>query len=109
MHANTKKYTRNLNQFYLKHSPLWESDHEPEGFEWIDADNNEQSIISFIRKDKDDNYLIVICNFTPAYYENYRIGVPEAGIFKEVFNSDYSEYGGSGKENKGIIKTDVKG
>ncbi|MFW5971923.1 MAG: 1,4-alpha-glucan branching protein GlgB [Bacillota bacterium] len=104
MHKKAQDYTRELNEFYLQEDALWYKDHQMDGFSWIDANNNEQSIISFIRKGKGGNdYLIVICNFTPNYYENYRVGAPEKRYYKEVFNSDQVEYGGSGKINEGII------
>ncbi|MFP4662202.1 MAG: 1,4-alpha-glucan branching protein GlgB [Halanaerobiales bacterium] len=100
MHGKALKYTKALNNFYLEEEALWSQDHKQEGFSWIDANNNEQSIISFIRRGKnEDDYLVVICNFTPVYYEYYRVGVPEKRIYREVFNSDGADYGGSGKLN----------
>ncbi|MFW6035678.1 MAG: alpha amylase C-terminal domain-containing protein, partial [Halothermotrichaceae bacterium] len=106
MHARLKDYTKQLNQLYLENSALWQLDHDPSGFEWIDADNSDQSIISFIRKGEEEgNIIIIVCNFTPHYYGDYKIGVPFAGEYKELFNSDLNEYGGSGKINDGIHKT----
>ncbi|MFP4016574.1 MAG: 1,4-alpha-glucan branching enzyme, partial [Halanaerobiales bacterium] len=105
MHSKAMKYTKALNSFYLEQEALWYQDHQQEGFSWIDANNNDQSIISFIRRGKDeDDYLIIICNFTPAYYGNYRVGVPEGVSYHEVFNSDNQDYGGSGKINEGVYK-----
>ena len=106
-HSQFKEFSSALNHFYLQESSLWENDHNPEGFDWIDANNNEQSIISFIRRGKSENeILIVICNFTPSYYESFKIGVPFSGEYCEVFNSDREEYGGSGKVNPDTIKSE---
>ncbi|MEJ6952348.1 1,4-alpha-glucan branching protein GlgB [Natronospora cellulosivora (SeqCode)] len=105
MHAKAHYFTKNINRFYLQEKALWEYDHQGKGFSWIDPNNNQQSIISFIRKGKeDDDYVIVICNFTPCYYGVYRIGVPEKKSYIEVFNSDKHEYGGSDKINTGTFK-----
>jgi len=107
LHAKMKNYVKQLNHFYLNEPGLWELDHEQEGFHWIDPHNNQQSIIVFMRKGKkSDDYVISICNFTPEYYPNYKIGVPEPGTYREVFNSDLEEYGGSGKVNRGSLFAD---
>jgi len=105
MHKKTMKYSKTLNEFYLKEDALWYNDHQQEGFSWIDANNSDQSIISFIRRgEREDDYLIIICNFTPAYYGNYKVGVPEQRNYQEIFNSDQLEYGGSNKVNEGKFK-----
>ncbi len=107
LHAKMKNYVKQLNHFYLNEPGLWELDHDQEGFHWIDPHNNQQSIIVFMRKGKKaDDYVISICNFTPEYYPNYKIGVPEPGTYREVFNSDLEEYGGSGKVNRGSLFAD---
>jgi len=105
-HRSLHRYVKELNHFYLKEKTLWELDHHHEGFEWIDPHDTNQSIVTFLRKDKEGNYMIVVCNFTPAYHENYRIGVPNLGIYKEVWNSDDEKYGGSGKGNMGDLKAE---
>lgn len=98
MHKDTHKFFKALNKFYTENPALWEKDYEIDGFDWIEADNSEKSIYSFIRKGlSEQDTLIFICNFTPVYYENYKIGVPYKGKYKEVFNSDKKEYGGSGQ------------
>ncbi|MFW5995923.1 MAG: 1,4-alpha-glucan branching protein GlgB [Halanaerobiaceae bacterium] len=105
MHRKYKEYCRELNHFYLEEASLWELDHDPLGFEWIDANNNDQSIISFYRRGRKENdFLLVVCNFTPAYYDSYRLGVPKSGVYSEVFNTDLECYGGSGKENLEAVK-----
>ena len=104
MHKKLQQYTKALNEFYKHEKALWQKDHIGEGFSWIDCENSNQSIISFIRKGKDENeFLIVICNFTPTAYEIYKVGVPKLVDFVEVFNSDNSKFGGTNKTNDGII------
>lgn len=83
-------------------------DHVPEGFEWIDANNREQSVFSFIRKGKKaSEMLIVLCNFTDRVYEHYKIGVPLLSEYEEVFNSDDVKYGGNGIEGSSVISAEV--
>jgi 1,4-alpha-glucan branching enzyme len=104
MHKRFHGFVRHLNAFYKEEPALWEADHAYEGFEWIDCDNASQSIISFIRKGrKKKDELIVIINFTPIVYHQYRIGVPAKGVYEELLNSDNGEYGGSGQTNPGYI------
>ncbi|WP_088034038.1 1,4-alpha-glucan branching protein GlgB [Evansella clarkii] len=101
-HKGIFDYVKSLNYFYRENGELYELDHEPEGFQWIDPHNIDQSVIAFRRRGKrPGDELIVVCNFTPNVYFNYKVGVPEPGIYKEVFNSDSSEYGGSGQINEG--------
>ncbi|EOU2018185.1 1,4-alpha-glucan branching protein GlgB [Clostridium perfringens] len=97
IHRKTKEYFKALNHFYLENSSLWSLDYEEEGFKWIDADNSEESVLSFIRigKNKKEK-LIFICNFTPEVYYDFKVGVPELGEYVEVFNSDSLEFGGAG-------------
>ncbi|MGV2802410.1 1,4-alpha-glucan branching protein GlgB [Clostridium perfringens] len=97
IHRKTKEYFKALNHFYLENSSLWSLDYEEEGFRWIDADNSEESVLSFIRigKNKKEK-LIFICNFTPEVYYYFKVGVPELGEYVEVFNSDSLEFGGAG-------------
>lgn len=97
IHKKTQEYFKALNHFYLENSSLWSLDYEEEGFKWIDADNSEESVLSFIRigKNKKEK-LIFICNFTPEVYYDFKVGVPELGEYVEVFNSDSLEFGGAG-------------
>ena len=97
IHRKTKEYFKALNKFYLENSSLWSLDYEEEGFKWIDADNSEESVLSFIRigKNKKEK-LIFICNFTPEVYYDFKVGVPELGEYVEDFNSDALEFGGAG-------------
>ncbi len=99
-HRNMQNYVKELNDFYLKNPTLYENDYSWEGFNWISNDDNEQSIISFCRKDNSGNELVVVCNFVPVGREKYRIGVPKKGTYRTVFNSDWCEFGGN--TDKGI-------
>lgn len=107
MHRSLWDYNKALNWFYRNSPALWEQDHSWEGFEWIDANDSEQSVISFVRKGKGPHdLLVVVVNFTPVVRYNYRIGVPIPGIYKEVFNSDYKEWGGSGVANPNPLRSE---
>ena len=103
-HAKMQHYVSTLNKFYKTHPALYELDHSWEGFEWIDHLDAEKSIISFIRKtEKPEETMLVVCNFAPVVREEYLVGVPFHGKFKEVLNSDSEEFGGSGHVNKRVI------
>ena len=99
MHSNLKHYVSELGAFYLRTPSLWEIDYSWEGFKWISADDRDQNIIAFMRMDKSGRKLIIVVNFAPVTRYNYRIGVPDKGRYKEVFNSDLPEYGGWGQRN----------
>ncbi len=107
MHRKMLEYSRALNKFYCMNKPFWEVDFDWNGFQWIDCKDNENSIISFVRKAEDmDDFIVVVCNFTPEVRHDYRIGVPKKGRYLEVFNSDAAEYGGSGVRNTGDLVTE---
>ncbi|ANE45578.1 1,4-alpha-glucan branching protein [Paenibacillus swuensis] len=107
MHAAMHRYVKDLNHFYQAQAPLWQLDHSHEGFQWIDADDEAQSIVSFIRQGvKKTDFLICVTNFTPATYMEYRVGVPRAGTYTEVLNSDAVPYGGSGQVNSEPVKAE---
>lgn len=93
-----RQYVSVLNSFYLAHPAMYVDDSRPSGFEWISTLDADNSVISFVRKCKEET-LLVVCNFTPVAHEAFRIGVPFAGKYKEIFNSDSMEYGGSGFVN----------
>ncbi len=104
MHRKLNAYVKILTNVYKRSKALYELDHLHDGFEWIDVNNNYQSIFSFIRKGKkEEDTLIIVCNFTGACYAEFKIGVPNPGEYREIFNSDQEEYGGSGCINKKII------
>ena len=107
MHTKMLEYSRTLNKFYKENRPFWEVDFDWNGFEWIDCNDSENSIITFVRKaDNDADFLVVLCNFTPEVRHDYRIGVPKKGEYREVFNSDAEEFGGSGVKNEGTLHTE---
>ncbi len=103
LHGKMQRYVRELNWFYRREKALWEQDHAPPGFQWIDLNDHNQSVITFMRRAGDGAFLVAVCNFTPVVREDYRIGVPFPGLYREVFNSDRLEYGGSGCVNSGPL------
>ncbi|MBQ1855961.1 MAG: 1,4-alpha-glucan branching protein GlgB [Anaerovibrio sp.] len=108
-HTQMLEYSRALNKFYVDHKAFWEVDFDWRGFEWIDCDNADDSLVSFIRKAEDGSFIIAISNFTPEVRHGYRFGVPEAGVYREIFNSDAEEYGGSNVLNDyDIVSEDVE-
>lgn len=95
-----QKYYKALLAFYKEHPALYEKDYDPEGFEWINAISANENMLVFLRKGKKkEDTLLVVCNFSPLVYENHKIGVPYPGKYKEIFNSDRTEFGGSGIVN----------
>src|SRR5690606_3833986 len=91
------RYIRKLNHFYKNEPALWERDRSSDGFRWISPHDREQSVISFLRRGyASAEELIIVCNFTPVVRQQYRIGVPQSGVYREIFNSDDEAYGGSG-------------
>jgi 1,4-alpha-glucan branching enzyme len=108
-HSGLQQWVADLNGFYRNEPSLYELDFEPAGFEWIDCTDVQHSIISFMRKGhKPEDPIIAVCNFTPETYFNYDIGVPQAGKWREVLNSDSSVYGGSGKGNPDALEAKNK-
>lgn len=106
-HGQMHHYVKELNALYQKEPSLWQLDYDPSGFRWIDADNSEQSIISFIRAgSSEDEHIVVVSNFTEYVHYDYRIGVPEEGVYREILNSDREEFGGSHQINKQRIKAE---
>jgi 1,4-alpha-glucan branching enzyme len=95
-HNGIQRLVKDLNHLYQSHPALYENNYSAEGFEWINADDTEHSVISWIRKGKgEQDHLIFIANFSPLALTNYRIGVPEMGFYKELLNTDNMYYGGS--------------
>lgn len=99
-HQTMLDYVKYLNRIYLDNNAFWSKDFDGEGFEWIDANDGDRSIYSFIRKGRQkDDTLVFICNFTPNTYEEFKIGMPFEGTWHEILNSDAVEFGGSGVIN----------
>ena len=104
--SGVQKVVRDLNRLYCHHPALHQWDFEWRGFEWINCHDSSQSVLSFTRK-SENGFLVVVLNFTPVVRENYRIGVPEAGIYGECFNSDSIYYNGSNVSNGTHLQTEA--
>lgn len=98
-HSGVRALIRDLNHLYTSRDEMYALDSEESGFEWIEADDQHNSIFSFIRKSEQGKHLIFVSNFTPSVHENYRLGVNKQGIYREILNTDSRIYGGSGVEN----------
>lgn len=105
MNAKMKYFTSQLNQFYKDHRCLWEIDTSYDGIEIIDADNRDQSVLSFIRKGKKGEMLVCIFNMVPVERKDFTIGLPVAGIYEEVWNTELEEWGGVWKEHNQTVQT----
>lgn len=102
-HTYINDYVKQLNRLYFDEPAMYELDNCPEGFVWIDPDNANESILSFERHSKDEkDTLLVVCNFTPVTHKQFRLAVPSAGKWKEIFSSDNARFGGEGKNNKTV-------
>ncbi len=100
-HKKFKEFVKTLNAFYIQNKAFWQIENSWDGFSWINADDKERSIFSFIRRGKEiDDEVVVVCNFTPVTYENYILGVPRSGCYSAVFESDSTDFGGSGENVK---------
>ncbi len=107
-HKGIQKLVDDLNNLYKREPALWRNDFDEYGFQWIDCDDNKNSVISFMRREKTDGeWLVIVANFTPQNHSNYRIGVPVDGFYEEIFNTDASQYGGSNLGNMGGKSTDL--
>jgi 1,4-alpha-glucan branching enzyme len=94
-HAGMQRLVRDLNQLYKTSPALYSQDFSGEGFEWIDHNDARRSVLSFVRKGRHGERMLVVCNFAPVVHEGFRLGVPEAGCWQERLNTDSSYYGGS--------------
>jgi len=104
LHAGLQRWVRDLNFAYRDNAALHEADFTPDGFEWIDANDAPNSVLSYLRKSRTVGHEIVVAlNCTPIPREDYRIGVPHGGHWREVLNSDAAYYGGSGVGNLGGV------
>ena len=99
-------FLQDLFKLYKKEPAFWERDTYPEGFEWIECDDAENSVVSFVRHGANvEDLIVIICNFTPKTVEGYDVGVPYEGYYKEILNSDDEKYGGSGVINKKAVRS----
>ena len=106
IHQQAEHFNKTLNHLYLNTPQLWEVDFSWEGFSWISNDDYTQSVIAFRRFDSKGNEIIAVCNFVPVLRKEYRIGVPYAGTYAEIFNTDAEAFGGSGITNGTSIKSE---
>jgi 1,4-alpha-glucan branching enzyme len=105
LHAGLKRWVSDLNRFYRETPALYQRDFSQDGFEWIDCNDAEASVIAFLRKGaKPGDVVLIVCNFTPVPRDNYRVGVPFGGKWRERLNSDARDYGGGGQGNLGEVE-----
>jgi 1,4-alpha-glucan branching enzyme len=108
LHAGLRRYVQDLNRVYRDERPLYELDFDGAGFNWIDCNDNENSVVSFMRRAQNGtDFVVAMVNFTPVPREGYRIGVPEAGCYLEIVNSDSELYAGSNLGNGGAVFTEA--
>lgn len=101
-HRGMQRLVQDLNRVYRAEPALYINDFQQDGFEWIDCNDGHNSVLSFLRKGRNPGEtIVVVCNFTPVIRYDYKVGVPQGGFWKEIFNSDAREYGGSGAGNCG--------
>jgi 1,4-alpha-glucan branching enzyme len=104
-HSGLQQCVRDLNGLYRNEPALHELDFQPEGFEWIDCSDSQASVLALVRKGRTTHDIVlVVCNFTPVPRFNYRVGVPRAGFWEEILNTDSKDYGGTGHGNLGGVE-----
>jgi 1,4-alpha-glucan branching enzyme len=102
-HAGVHRFVCDLNALYRRTPALHEIDFSPDGFEWLDWNDRQNSVLSWLRRGRDGSHVICITNLTPVVRHAFRIGVPEAGRYGELLNSDDLRYGGSGIRNPAVV------
>jgi 1,4-alpha-glucan branching enzyme len=108
LHGGLRKFVQDLNHVYASEPALHEIDFEPAGFQWIDCNDSENSVVSFIRRARDgSDFVAAVVNFTPVPRNGYRVGVPRGGEYLELVNSDSEVYGGSNVGNSGVVRTEA--
>ena len=106
-HDGLRRFVGDLNRIYRDYPALYEVDFASEGFRWIQADDSQNSVFAYLRMaTNSDDFLTVVCNFTPVAREDYRIGVPRSGAYVEILNSDAAIYGGEDVGNGGEITSE---
>jgi 1,4-alpha-glucan branching enzyme len=106
LHAGLSQFVKDLNRVYTSEPAIHEVDFDPSGFQWIDCNDSENSVVSFLRRGRSGEAVVAIVNFTPVPRNGYRIGVPVAGSYLELVNSDSEVYAGSNVGNGGVIFTE---
>jgi 1,4-alpha-glucan branching enzyme len=103
-HRGMHGLVSDLNRVYRANPALWQADHTPDGFEWIDYSDADHGVLAFLRHDAArDRHLLCVCNFTPTVHYDYRLGVPRSGAYREILNTDSELYGGSNVGNQGHV------
>jgi 1,4-alpha-glucan branching enzyme len=107
-HQGVQSLVRDLNRIYRDTPALWEIDFEPEGFRWLEPNDAANNVLAFARVGKDrESPLVCVCNLSPVPRQDYRVGMPRAGAWREVLNTDAPEYGGSGVGNPGAVEAEA--
>ncbi|HJB21368.1 MAG TPA: 1,4-alpha-glucan branching protein GlgB [Candidatus Fournierella merdavium] len=101
-HRQLRQYVRDLNRLYRAMPAFWQVDYSWEGFQWVVPDDNTQSVIAFLRRDTAGHTILVVCNFNPVLRQEYQLGVPTSGTYRELLSSDDEAYGGGGVRNKPV-------
>jgi 1,4-alpha-glucan branching enzyme len=105
MHQRLEHFHQTFKKIMHEEDALYSQDHVPEGFEWIDQYNADQSIVSYTRIGSSGDHIVVVLNLTPVTYHDYQLGVPQAGVYDELLNSDQDTFGGSNLYNGAPLKT----
>ena len=105
-HRKTKDYIRALNHYYLAHPALWQVEDNWDGFRWLNADDNTRSVITYYRADEKGKKSLVLCNFAASRWEDYRMGVPEAGTYRVALCSEEEQYGGAGFDRETLYRSE---
>ncbi|MBP1636341.1 MAG: glgB [Acidobacteria bacterium] len=109
-HDGIRAVVADLNRLYRSEPALFEQDYDPAGFQWIDCNDNENSVVSFLRRARDGrDFLVFVLNFTPVPRLGYVVGVPEPGVYRELLNTDAGVYGGSNLGNAGAVESETVG
>ncbi|WP_329405179.1 1,4-alpha-glucan branching protein GlgB [Nocardia vinacea] len=104
LHQGITAAVRDLNAVYRAHPALWSQDTSPGGYSWVQADDRENNVIAFLRYGSDGSVIACVFNFSGSVHGEYRVGLPSAGTWREILNTDAAEYGGSGIGNLGGVK-----
>ncbi|ADG77908.1 1,4-alpha-glucan branching enzyme GlgB OS=Tsukamurella paurometabola (strain ATCC 8368 / DSM/ CCUG 35730 / CIP 100753 / JCM 10117 / KCTC 9821 / NBRC 16120/ NCIMB 702349 / NCTC 13040) OX=521096 GN=glgB PE=3 SV=1 [Tsukamurella paurometabola] len=108
LHSGIRSLTRDLNAAYRSHPALWSQDTTPSGYEWVDANDSQNNVLSFLRWGSDGSVVLCLYNFSGQTHERYRVGVPFPGSWREILNTDSAEYSGSGAGNMGGVSAESR-
>ncbi|HVC84254.1 MAG TPA: alpha amylase C-terminal domain-containing protein, partial [Solirubrobacteraceae bacterium] len=107
-HAGVQRLVRDLNRAYCAEPALWELDHDPAGFRWLELNDAASNVIAYARLSSTGRALVCVCNLSPVPRPRYRVGFPHGGRWREALNTDAEGYGGSGLSNAGGIATEER-